>query len=103
MNTPCAIQCATLESCKSVKFYAKLLVNYMINIVCISVADTTEERNLLIEEVYPKLKEYCRNKYGLEFQVNKLWFHLNLSTTVNHKVNLSIVNHSAEALELGLS
>ena len=75
----------------------------MIDILCISVADTTEERNLLIEEVYPKLKEYCRNKYGLEFQVNKLWFNLNLSTTVNHKVNLSIVYHPAEALELGLS
>ncbi|CAF1394225.1 unnamed protein product, partial [Didymodactylos carnosus] len=30
---------------------------------------TVEERNLLIENVYPKLKEYCQEKYGLEFQI----------------------------------
>ena len=67
------------------------------------VEDTTEERNLLIEEVYPKLKEYCRNKYGLEFQVNVLQFNINLYATVNHKVKLFIVNHSAEALALASS
>ncbi|KAF2357626.1 P-loop containing nucleoside triphosphate hydrolase [Trinorchestia longiramus] len=27
------------------------------------------ERNTLMAEVYPKLKEYCREKHGLEFQV----------------------------------
>ncbi|OWF43078.1 NACHT and WD repeat domain-containing protein 2-like [Mizuhopecten yessoensis] len=31
--------------------------------------DTREERNLLIEEVHPKLTSYCRKKYGLEYQV----------------------------------
>ncbi|ELU16966.1 hypothetical protein CAPTEDRAFT_23665, partial [Capitella teleta] len=31
--------------------------------------DTIEERNMLMEEVYPRLKDYCRSKYGLEFQV----------------------------------
>ncbi|CAG0888380.1 unnamed protein product [Darwinula stevensoni] len=31
--------------------------------------DTTLERNTLMAEVYPKLKEYCREKHGLEFQV----------------------------------
>ena len=28
------------------------------------------ERNTLMEWVYPKIKEYCREKHGLEFQVN---------------------------------
>jgi hypothetical protein len=27
------------------------------------------ERNTLMEYVYPKIKEYCREKHGLEFQV----------------------------------
>ncbi|XP_064648000.1 NACHT and WD repeat domain-containing protein 2-like [Lineus longissimus] len=31
--------------------------------------DTTLERNSLMEDVYPRLKEFCREKYGLEFQV----------------------------------
>jgi len=31
--------------------------------------DTFVERNTLIEKVYPKIKQYCRSKYGFEFQV----------------------------------
>lgn len=31
--------------------------------------DMTLEKTLLVSEVYPKLKEYCRERYGLEFQV----------------------------------
>ncbi|OXA41694.1 NACHT and WD repeat domain-containing protein 2 [Folsomia candida] len=31
--------------------------------------DTALERNTLMAEVYPKIKEYCREKHGLEFQV----------------------------------
>ncbi|XP_076470740.1 NACHT and WD repeat domain-containing protein 2-like [Babylonia areolata] len=31
--------------------------------------DTTLERNNLMEKVYPRLKEFCREKHGLEFQV----------------------------------
>ena len=34
------------------------------------VADTAEERNALMQYVYPKLSEYCRQEHGLEFQVN---------------------------------
>ena len=35
--------------------------------------DTREERNYLMENVYPKLKDYCKQKYGLEFQVCVLY------------------------------
>ncbi len=31
-------------------------------------SDTKAERNYLFEHIYPKLKEYCKNK-GLDFQV----------------------------------
>ena len=31
--------------------------------------DMSLEKTVLVSEVYPKLKEYCREKYGLEFQV----------------------------------
>jgi len=29
----------------------------------------TPERNVLMEQAYPQLKEYCRTKYRFEFQV----------------------------------
>ena len=32
--------------------------------------DTSMERNTLMATVYPKIKDYCREKHGLEFQVN---------------------------------
>lgn len=35
--------------------------------------DMTLERNILMECVYPKLKKYCREKHGLDFQ-GKLLF-----------------------------
>ncbi|XP_039275654.1 NACHT and WD repeat domain-containing protein 2 [Nilaparvata lugens] len=31
--------------------------------------DTTMERNTLMAQCYPKIKDYCREKHGLEFQV----------------------------------
>ena len=34
--------------------------------------DMLMERNTLMEYVYPKIKEYCREKHGLEFQVRSL-------------------------------
>jgi len=33
------------------------------------VIDTTDERNGLIDRVYPRLREYCLNKYNIQFQV----------------------------------
>lgn len=41
---------------KIVKYYNKL-------------SDTTMERNTLMAQCYPKLKDFCREKHGLEFQV----------------------------------
>lgn len=30
--------------------------------------DMVNERNSLMERVYPRLKKYCRERYGLDFQ-----------------------------------
>ena len=40
--------------------------------------DMLMERNTLMEYVYPKIKEYCREKHGLEFQVCICIIYLNL-------------------------
>ena len=31
--------------------------------------DMLMERNTLMEFVYPRVREYCRERYGIEFQV----------------------------------
>uniref|UniRef100_A0A8C5SA30 NACHT and WD repeat domain containing 2 n=1 Tax=Laticauda laticaudata TaxID=8630 RepID=A0A8C5SA30_LATLA len=36
--------------------------------------DTVAERNALREHVYPKLREFCRENYGMEFQVIDLYW-----------------------------
>jgi hypothetical protein len=33
------------------------------------VQDMGLERNALMEQVYPRLKEFCRERHGLDFQV----------------------------------
>ena len=35
----------------------------------INLTDTLRERDALTEVVYPRLRDYCRENYGLEFQV----------------------------------
>lgn len=37
--------------------------------MCCFSTDTGAERQALRENVYPKLREFCRENYGLEFQV----------------------------------
>lgn len=42
-------------------------------------------------EVYPKIKEYCREKHGLEFQVKKTPYHMHpLSLLVQSKTYLYV-------------
>ncbi|CAF0730796.1 unnamed protein product [Brachionus calyciflorus] len=47
--------------------------------------DTAVERNLLMETVYPKLKEYCREQHGLEFQVVDMRWGVRDESTDDHK------------------
>jgi len=38
------------------------------------ISDMIQERNALMEHVYPKLKKFCREKFQLEFQVWLCYF-----------------------------
>ena len=39
----------------------------------ICITDMEAERNALMEHVYPRLKHFCRERYGLEFQVSTIF------------------------------
>ena len=43
------------------------------------------ERNSLMKHTYPKLKEYCREKHGLEFQVVDMRWGVHDEATDDHK------------------
>ena len=47
--------------------------------------DTAVERNMLMETVYPRLKEYCREQHGLEFQVVDMRWGVRDESTDDHK------------------
>ncbi|NWR69028.1 NWD2 protein, partial [Centropus unirufus] len=47
---------------------------YLVNYIFFSNSDTIAERSALREHVYPKLREFCRENYGLEFQVIDLYW-----------------------------
>jgi len=34
------------------------------------ILDSVTERDVILEKVYPELREYCRHRHGVEFQVN---------------------------------
>ncbi|KAG7241620.1 hypothetical protein INR49_025540 [Caranx melampygus] len=38
--------------------------------ICANPDDTEAERNALKEHVYPKLRDFCRENYGIEFQIS---------------------------------
>ena len=54
--------------------------------------DMLMERNTLMEWVYPKIREYCREKHGLEFQVNNFLRH-------SMQKWLQIIQISSECIE----
>ncbi|KAK3582783.1 hypothetical protein CHS0354_035720 [Potamilus streckersoni] len=47
--------------------------------------DTREERNLLLESVYPKLKTYCKEKHGLDFQLVDMRWGVPSDATNDHQ------------------
>ena len=51
-------------------FFCHLFFGQVVRIFTSSTfTDMLMERNTLMEYVYPKIKEYCREKHGLEYQV----------------------------------
>ncbi|CAF2516523.1 unnamed protein product [Rotaria sp. Silwood2] len=47
--------------------------------------DTLTERDSLIENIFPKLKDYCREKYGLEFQYADMRWGIRTESANNHE------------------
>ncbi|CAF4641417.1 unnamed protein product [Rotaria sp. Silwood2] len=47
-------------------------------------SDTLSERDSLIDNVFPKLKDYCREKYGLEFQYSDMRWGIQNESADNH-------------------
>ncbi|CAM4823526.1 unnamed protein product [Rotaria magnacalcarata] len=47
-------------------------------------SDTLSERDSLIDTVFPKLKDYCREKYGLEFQYSDMRWGIQNESADNH-------------------
>ena len=72
-------------------FYGKLdhlpsLASKIVRIFTSSTfTDTSMERNSLMKHIYPKLKEYCREKHGLEFQVVDMRWGVRDEATDDHK------------------
>ncbi|CAI4228678.1 unnamed protein product [Auanema sp. JU1783] len=64
--------------------------------------DTTIERNALMEEVYPKLKEYCRETYGLDFQVVDMRWGIRDEATDDHMTTKLCINEIANCQRLSV-
>ncbi|CAF1385440.1 unnamed protein product [Adineta ricciae] len=47
-------------------------------------SDTLSERDSLIDTVFPRLKDYCREKYGLEFQYSDMRWGIEGEAADNH-------------------
>ncbi|KAI1303164.1 NACHT and WD repeat domain-containing protein 2 [Halotydeus destructor] len=54
--------------------------------------DMSLERNTLMEEVYPKLKEYCKQRHGLEFQVVDMRWGVRDEATDDHMTTQLCMN-----------
>lgn len=54
-------------------FSAEMKEPLFLHSVCL-VTDTEAERNALKEHIYPKLRDFCRENYGIEFQVKDVWW-----------------------------
>uniref|UniRef100_A0A1I8AA47 WD_REPEATS_REGION domain-containing protein n=2 Tax=Steinernema glaseri TaxID=37863 RepID=A0A1I8AA47_9BILA len=64
--------------------------------------DTTVERNALMEEVYPALKEYCRENHGLDFQVVDMRWGVRDEATDDHMTTKLCINEIANCQRLSL-
>ncbi|XP_070537831.1 NACHT domain- and WD repeat-containing protein 1-like [Ptychodera flava] len=62
--------------------------------------DTSVERNALMRDIYPKLKDYCKSKYGLEFQVVDMRWGVRDEATDDHLTSELCMNEIAACQKL---
>ena len=58
-----------------------LLICDNVEIILASLIDTVDERDALIECVYPELQEYCLQRYNIQFQV---YYYIVLTDIINN-------------------
>ncbi|ELU08907.1 hypothetical protein CAPTEDRAFT_127243, partial [Capitella teleta] len=64
--------------------------------------DTKEERNVLMEKVYPTISKFCRDKYGLEFQVVDMRWGVPEHATENHSTTDLCLSEVRKCQELSV-
>uniref|UniRef100_A0AC35UEM1 NACHT domain-containing protein n=1 Tax=Rhabditophanes sp. KR3021 TaxID=114890 RepID=A0AC35UEM1_9BILA len=64
--------------------------------------DTTLERNMLMEEVYPNLKNYCREVHGLDFQTVDMRWGVRDESTDDHQTTKLCINEIKNCQRLSM-
>uniref|UniRef100_A0A0N4ZF20 NACHT domain-containing protein n=1 Tax=Parastrongyloides trichosuri TaxID=131310 RepID=A0A0N4ZF20_PARTI len=64
--------------------------------------DTSLERNMLMEEVYPNLKKYCREMHGLDFQVVDMRWGVRDEATDDHMTTKLCLNEIKNCQKISL-
>ncbi|GMT33781.1 hypothetical protein PFISCL1PPCAC_25078, partial [Pristionchus fissidentatus] len=64
--------------------------------------DTTVERNALMEDVYPRLKEHCREMHGLDFQVVDMRWGVRDEATDDHMTTKLCINEIGNCQRLSV-
>lgn len=54
--------------------------------------DTHTERDYLIKNIYPKLREYCQKTHGLDFQVYDMRWGISNEITTSHMTTTVCLN-----------
>ncbi|RNA30370.1 NACHT and WD repeat domain-containing 2-like, partial [Brachionus plicatilis] len=55
-------------------------------------SDTHSERDFLIKNIYPKLREYCQQSYGLDFQIYDMRWGISNEITSSHMTTTVCLN-----------
>lgn len=64
--------------------------------------DTHEERDYLIENIFPKLRQYCKKEYGLDFQIIDMRWGIPHEATNNHSTTTICINEVKNCQKLSI-
>jgi hypothetical protein len=56
-------------------------------LLCWASKDTENERNFLVKNVYPKLREFFNSEYGVDFQVKLCFLYSEQSLIMFNRIN----------------
>ncbi len=64
--------------------------------------DTHEERDYLIQNIYPRLKKYCKLEHGLDFQVLDMRWGISHEATNTHMATTICLNEVKTSQKLSI-